>query len=40
VNGARREYAITFGRRGTGVGYIYAKADVAFGRRGETLGAG
>jgi hypothetical protein len=39
-NGARREYVIIFGRRGASVGYVYARVDVSFGRRGETLGAG
>jgi hypothetical protein len=39
-NGARREYAIIFGRHGAGVGYVYARVDVSFGRLGEALGAG
>lgn len=39
-NGARREYAIIFGKHGAGVGYVYARVDVSFGRLGETLSAG
>jgi len=39
-NGARREYAIIFGRHGAGVGYVYARVDVSFGRLGEALSAG
>jgi hypothetical protein len=39
-NGARREYAIIFGRNGAGVGYVYARMDVSFGRLGEALSAG
>ncbi len=39
-NGARREYAIIFGRHGAGVGYVYARMDVSFGRLGEALSAG
>jgi hypothetical protein len=35
-NGARREYAIIFGR----LGYVYARVDVSFGRLGEALSAG
>jgi len=38
-NGARREYAIIFGRHGAGVGYVYARLDVSFGRLGEALSA-
>jgi hypothetical protein len=34
-NGTRREYAIIFGRHGAGVGYVYARVDVSFGRLGE-----
>jgi hypothetical protein len=39
-NGARREYAIIFGRNGAGVGYVYARVVVSFGRLGEALCAG
>jgi hypothetical protein len=39
-SGARREYAIIFGRHGAGMGYVYAGVDVSFGRLGEALGAG
>jgi hypothetical protein len=39
-NGARREYAIIFGRHGAGVGYVHARIDVSFGRLGEALSAG
>jgi hypothetical protein len=39
-NGARREYAIIFGRHGAGVGYVYARIDVSFGRLGGALSAG
>ena len=39
-NGARREYAIIFGRYGAGVGYVYARVDVSFGGLGEALSAG
>ena len=39
-NGAGREYAIIFGRHGAGVGYVYARVDVSFGRLGEALSAG
>ncbi len=30
-SGARRGYAIIFGRCGAGVGYVYARLDVSFG---------
>ncbi len=39
-NGARREYAIIFGRNGAGVGYVHARVDVSFGRLGEAFSAG
>ncbi len=39
-NGARREYAIIFGKYGAGVGYVCAMVDVSFGRLGEALSAG
>jgi len=43
VEGARREYAIAFGRRVAGdatVSNAYAGAGVSGGRRGEAFGAG
>ena len=43
VEGARREYAIAFGRRvadDATVSYAYAGAGVFGGRRGEAFGAG
>ncbi|AKT35632.1 hypothetical protein PYWP30_02016 [Pyrobaculum sp. WP30] len=39
-NGARREYAIIFSRHGAGVGYVYARVDISFGKLGEALSAG
>ncbi len=39
-NSARREYATTFGRHGAGVGYVYARVDVSFGRLGDAPSAG
>jgi hypothetical protein len=39
-NSARSEYTIIFGRRGAGVGYVYARVDVSFGRLGKALSAG